>query len=99
MKVVRMQYCMDDGTIEHIVPRQLHCHSSLLDGIDDFKVEDGEEERFADARIGKWGDFVKTLTRRDMSSSLEDARTCFLLPTDRMCILKRLRLSLTSYHM
>lgn len=65
-KVSELSECVADKKATHIVP--------IVDGHPekyydfDFLDSNVEEEWFGDKRIGKWSNFVKTLTSKDLSS-------------------------------
>ena len=65
-KVSELSECVADKKATHIVP--------IVDGHPekyyDFDCLDSneEEEWFVDKRIGKWSNFVRTLTSKDLSS-------------------------------
>ena len=65
-KVSELSECVADKKATHIVP--------IVDGHPekyydfDFLDYNVEEEWFGDKRIGKWSNFVRTLTSKDLSS-------------------------------
>lgn len=73
-KVDKLSECVSDKRVTHIVPRPLVDLSEKYFDFDYLEnnlvhnAQNVEEEWFNDKRIGKWSDFVKTLTTKDLSS-------------------------------
>lgn len=72
-KVSELSECVADKKATHIVPivvghPEKYYDFDFLDCQLANHSKDAEEEWFGDKRIGKWSNFVKTLTSKDLSS-------------------------------
>ena len=72
-KVSKLSECVADKKATHIVPivighPEKYYDFDFLDSKLANHLENVEEEWFDDKRIGKWSNFVRTLTSKDLSS-------------------------------